>query len=87
MLRLIIRSLVFLFMVATANVYAAEALTYIRAGQVIDVIDGRLLGDQVIVVQGDKIVNVADAADVSISAGATVIDLSGQTVLPRSGVP
>ena len=82
MSRLIIRSLVFLFMVATANVHSAEALTYIRAGQVIDVIDGRLLGDQVIVVQGDKIVNVADAADVSISAGATVIDLSGQTVLP-----
>jgi len=82
MSRLTIRSLVFLFMLAAANLHAAEALTYIRAGQVVDVVGGRLLGDQVIVVQGDKIVTVANAADVAISAGATVIDLSGQTVLP-----
>jgi imidazolonepropionase-like amidohydrolase len=74
--------MVFLFMLAAVNSHAAEALTYIKAGHVIDVVGGKSLGNQVIVIEGDKIVNVADAADVSISAGATVIDLSGHTVLP-----
>jgi imidazolonepropionase-like amidohydrolase len=69
-------------MLAAVNVHAAEALTYIKAGHVIDVIGGKTLDNQVIVVHGDKIVSVADAEDVSVSAGATVIDLSGHTVLP-----
>ena len=69
-------------MLAAVNAHAAEALTYIKAGHVIDVIGGKTLDNQVIVVQGDKIVSVADAEDVSISANATVIDLSQRTVLP-----
>ena len=82
MLRVTARSMFFLFMLAAVNAHAAEALTYIKAGHVIDVIGGKTLDNQVIVVQGDKIVSVADAEDVSISANATVIDLSQRTVLP-----
>jgi imidazolonepropionase-like amidohydrolase len=82
MLRVTTRSIVFLLMLTAVNTHAAEALTYIKAGHVIDVVGGKTLRNQVIVIEGDKIVNVADAADVSISANATVIDLSQHTVLP-----
>lgn len=61
---------------------AAESLTYIRSGQLIDVATGRALSDQVIVIQGDKILRVGTAADVTVPADANIIDLSGQTVLP-----
>ncbi len=57
-------------------------LTYIRAGQLIDVTTGKLLKDQLIVVQGDKILSVDDAASVTLPAGADVIDLAAYTVLP-----
>jgi len=61
---------------------AEEAPTYIKAGRLIDVIGGRALTDQVVVVQGDHIASVGEAADVAIPADAKVIDLSGKTVLP-----
>ncbi len=63
---------------ATAN----EDTTYIKAGRLLDVIDGRLRNDQVIVVNGDKITAVGTAKDIAIPAAARVIDLSQKTVLP-----
>ena len=60
----------------------AEALSYIKAGRLIDVRAGRALDDQLIVIQGDRILEVAAASDLTVPAGANVIDLSGQTVLP-----
>jgi imidazolonepropionase-like amidohydrolase len=52
----------------------------IRAGNFIDVVAGRKLANQTIVIRGDKIESVG--ADAAIPAGAEVIDLSGMTVLP-----
>jgi len=52
----------------------------IRAGHLLDVRNGKLLADQVIVVQGDKIASVGPAANAP--RGAQVIDLSNATVLP-----
>ena len=82
MSRVSILKFVFFFMLAAASAQADEALTYIKAGQLIDVLDGTVRSSQIIVVQDDKIAQVADAAEVQIPANAEVIDLSGHTVLP-----
>jgi len=54
----------------------------IRAGRLFDAKAGRLVPDQVIVVDGERIVAVGAASEVRIPAGAQVIDLSHATVLP-----
>jgi imidazolonepropionase-like amidohydrolase len=55
-------------------------LTLIRAGNLIDVVTGRSLRNQLILVCSGKIEAVG--ADLEVPDGATVIDLSGMTVLP-----
>jgi imidazolonepropionase-like amidohydrolase len=64
----------------TAN--AAEQLIVIRAGKLVDVVAGKVLQDQAIVIKGERIVSVGPGAAASVQAGARVIDLSGATVLP-----
>jgi len=54
----------------------------IRAGRLFDSIAGRLLTDQVVLINADRIVDVSRAADVKIPPDAKIIDLSGATVLP-----
>ena len=61
---------------------AEAAVTYIRAGQLVDTVNGRVHSNQVILVEDDRIVRVAASGDVVIPADAAIIDLSGQTVLP-----
>ena len=55
---------------------------YVRAGKLLDVRQGKLLGDVFITIQADRIVAVAPAAEVLVPDGARVIDLSRSTVLP-----
>lgn len=57
-------------------------ISYIRAGKLVDVLQGNVKSDQVITIDGERIVGVAAGGDVSIPATATVIDLSDYTVLP-----
>jgi imidazolonepropionase-like amidohydrolase len=54
----------------------------IRAGRLFDPRTGTNLGNQVIVIQGDRIADVGPADRVKIPAGARVIDMSNATVLP-----
>jgi imidazolonepropionase-like amidohydrolase len=54
----------------------------IRAGRLFDSKDGKMLANQVILIQGDRIEQVGPADRVPIPAGARVIDLSKATVLP-----
>jgi imidazolonepropionase-like amidohydrolase len=61
---------------------AEPAVIAIRAGHLVDVVAGRVLDAQVIVVRGEKIEAVGPAATTKIPAGAQVIDLSASTVLP-----
>src|SRR5580658_11140297 len=74
--------------IATAAAFRTNALaadppvTYVRAGQLLDVRTGKLLPNRVIVIRGDRIDRVAPASEVQIPAGATVVDLSHATVLP-----
>ena len=79
-------ALVFAFGTCRADTAAATppppapAPIAIRAGRLIDVVSGRTLTDQVILIRGTKIAAVG--ADVSIPPGAQVVDLSHMTVLP-----
>jgi imidazolonepropionase-like amidohydrolase len=59
---------------------AAEPVTVVKAGRLVDAESGRLLEKQTIVVRGKKI--EAIGSDIKIPAGARVIDLSTKTVLP-----
>src|SRR5262249_43366934 len=54
----------------------------IRAGRLFDSEAGRVLTNQVILINGDMITNVGPANLVQIPAGAEVIDLSNATVIP-----
>jgi imidazolonepropionase-like amidohydrolase len=56
------------------------AVTAIRAGRLLDPEVGRVLANQIILVEGTRIRDVGP--DVSIPAGAQVIDLSQSTVMP-----
>jgi imidazolonepropionase-like amidohydrolase len=58
----------------------APAPVVIRAGSFIDVVAGRELANQIIVVRGTRIESVG--TDTKIPEGAKVLDLSGMTVLP-----
>jgi imidazolonepropionase-like amidohydrolase len=58
------------------------AVFAIRAGRLFDSKTGRVVENQVIVVEGEKITAVGPAASVEIPAGASVIDLGKATVLP-----
>lgn len=54
----------------------------IHAGHVLDVKSGKLLADQMIVIEDGKIVGVSRAAEAKIPADAVRIDLPNATVLP-----
>jgi imidazolonepropionase-like amidohydrolase len=57
-----------------------DQVVAIRAGKLFDARSGALVGNQVIVIRGDRIAEVG--ANVEIPTGAAVIDLSNATVLP-----
>lgn len=66
----------------TAGAVAADTSYAIRAGKLVDVVAGRVLTDQTIVVNGEHIAAVGPSASTPVPAGARVIDLSGATVMP-----
>lgn len=82
MLRALLLIVLPVLLLTTLETRADEGTTYIKAGHLVDVIAGRLLSDQVIVVSGDKISAVGSEKTIAIPDGATVIDLSQKTVLP-----
>jgi len=59
---------------------AAPVVTAIRAGRLLDPDGGRILANQVILVEGTRIRDVGP--NVQIPAGAQIIDLSRMTVMP-----
>ncbi len=61
---------------------AADAVTVIRAGRLIDGKSPASRRDQLIVIRGNRIESVGDLSSAKIPAGAAVIDLSSATVLP-----
>jgi imidazolonepropionase-like amidohydrolase len=81
-LNTIATTLVALLVAATLNAQAPAPpqVTAIRAGRLLDPEAGRILANQIIVVEGTRIRDVGP--NVAIPAGAQVIDLSQMTVLP-----
>ncbi len=67
---------------AAARAPAAQEVTAIRAGRLIDGAGQPARDNQVIIVRGERIEAVGDAAAIAIPAGARVIDLSEHTVMP-----
>src|SRR5688572_14784186 len=63
-----------------APAQAPAQVTAIRAGRLLDPEGGRILTNQVILVEGTRIRDVGP--NVAIPPGARVIDLSGMTVMP-----
>lgn len=60
----------------------AQSPVVIKAGNLVDVRNGRVLPNQAIVVEGERITRVGPVATIPVPAGARVIDLSSATVLP-----
>jgi len=54
----------------------------VHAGHMLDVKSGKMLADQVIVIEGGKIVSAGPAADAKIASDTTRIELPNATVLP-----
>lgn len=69
-------------LVVAFPVRAADAITVIRAGNLIDGKSATPRRDQVIIVRNNRIESVGDAATAKVPEGATMIDLSRATVLP-----
>ncbi len=67
---------------AAARVPAAQEVTAIRAGRLIDGTGQPARDNQVIIVRGERVEAVGDAAAVAIPDGARVVDLTGHTVMP-----
>jgi imidazolonepropionase-like amidohydrolase len=59
-----------------------SAVSVIRAGRLIDVANGKVLGGQVIVVRDGRIEAIGSVDSVAVPAGAKIIDLASYTVLP-----
>jgi imidazolonepropionase-like amidohydrolase len=57
-----------------------KKITVIKAGRLIDIVNEKVLTNQLILIENDTIRNIS--AQLNIPAGATVIDLSKATVLP-----
>ena len=62
-------------------ILAAQELTAIRAGRLVDVERGTVLLNQVVLIRGER-VEAVQPASTAIPRGARVIDLSAYTVMP-----
>ncbi len=83
MFRLIIASTFLASFIGFANPTSAQdEFKVIRAGQLLDVTNGRMLSDQLIVVRNNVIEAIGDANRINIPSGAIEIDLSNSTILP-----
>src|ERR1700676_714656 len=71
-----------LMMTACAALAQTPAVVAIRAGRLFDSKSGKILDNQIVLVDGEKITEVGSAQRVKIPPGAAVIDLSSATVLP-----
>jgi len=73
-----------LILAATASAAQAQSagVVAIRAGHLFDSKSGKILDNQIIIVEGERIAEVGPSDRVQIPSGAQVIDLSKATVLP-----
>lgn len=78
-----IAAIVFALVTTTCVTHAQTVgVIAIRAGRLFDSKSGKILPNEVILIEGEKITEVGSAEQVKIPAGSQVIDLSKATVLP-----
>jgi imidazolonepropionase-like amidohydrolase len=70
------------FAAEPAAAAAPAHVVAIRAGKLLDVVSGKVLSDQTIIVSDERITAVGPSASAQVPAGAELIDLSSSTVLP-----
>jgi imidazolonepropionase-like amidohydrolase len=75
----VLLAVLFLSLVSTSNAQTVS-VTVIKAGRLIDTENGRVLTNQMILIENERIKSVG--ANLTIPAGAKVIDLSNATVMP-----
>jgi imidazolonepropionase-like amidohydrolase len=75
-----ILALVLGLFVSANLVHGQQKLKAIKAGRVVDVINGKILINQIILINSDTIVSMG--ASIALPADAEIIDLSNATVLP-----
>ena len=80
MCRAALSSVVCLLLTAALAAQAPASVVAVRAGRLLDPEAGRILTNQIILVEGTRIRDVGP--NVAIPAGAQVIDLSNMTVMP-----
>ena len=61
---------------------AKAVVTVIKAGSMVDVVNGRVETNQIIVIEGEKIKAVGAQGSIPVPAGASVLDLGNATILP-----
>ena len=76
------RAVAFFAMLFVTAGTANAAATIINAGQILDVVSGRLLADRTIVVVDDRIVAIGRTGSMDLPTNADVVDLGDMTVLP-----
>ncbi|WP_262690620.1 Xaa-Pro dipeptidase [Kordiimonas aestuarii] len=59
-----------------------KPVTIVHAGALVDVVNGKVLKDQMIQIEGERIAKVTSWAPGAMPEGATLIDWSGLTVMP-----
>jgi imidazolonepropionase-like amidohydrolase len=69
-------------LIVSSQLAVAQQVFYIRAGHLLDVANGKILRDRMIVVSGDRIDRIGSADSINIPDGGKVIDLSDATVVP-----
>lgn len=73
-------ALITLILAGLTGIQAQSSVTAIKAGRLLDPESGKLLTNQIILIEGEKITGVGP--DLKIPANAKVIDLSKLTVMP-----
>ncbi|MBA3705669.1 MAG: amidohydrolase family protein [Bacteroidetes bacterium] len=69
-----------LILIVTCNLFSQSKIKAIKAGEMLDVVSGKILLDQIILIDNDMIIDIGPS--VAIPAEAEIIDLSNATVLP-----
>lgn len=71
-------------LIASASILTPQSarVTALRAGKVFDPVAGKMLLNQIILIEGERITAEGPAGEISIPNGAAVIDLRRATVLP-----
>jgi len=75
-------NIAFMILIFPGLIYAGDdSRSYIKAGRLLNPVDGRIAKNAVITIEGDRIIAVG-GSDTPIPDGAEVIDLSASFVLP-----